>query len=139
MLAVFFVALLLTFDFFFSASASNFMIPTWTKPIGAALVAAIILPGPSIISHVLGLAAGYLMAMGYLKYMIEPSSKVVLLIESKIGFLINVIPDEIKYIKEVEAVEIRKNVANALASSSDIPLYEVAVSPTNSDMSANSK
>lgn len=51
--------------------------------------------------------------MGKLKFMTDPPSKVVVFIESKIGFLINLIPRSIRYIKEVEAIEIRKTSTHA--------------------------
>lgn len=63
------------------------------------------------------------MAMGYLRLMIESSSKVVLFIESKIGFIIDLIPPQVKYIKEVDAIELREINANP-----GIPLYGVPAS-----------
>lgn len=109
------------------------MFPTWGKPIPVFVVVALILPGPSIFSHMFGLGAGYLMAMGYLRFMIEPPSKVVLFIENKIAFLIDLIPSEIRYIKEVEAIELRKNAFSGM-NSTELPLYEVpAFNPSNSN------
>lgn len=110
--------------------ASNFMVPTWAKPVIPLCISAIIFPGPSIVSHILGLAAGYLMALGYLKYMIEPSSKAVLFIESKIAAAIDLIPDQIKYIREVDAIEIRKSVLSGPTTSTDLPLHEVEPNAT---------
>lgn len=108
------------------------MIPTWTKPFIILVVTAVILPGSSFLGHLLGLCAGFLMAMGHLKFMIEPPSKVVLWIESKLAFLIALIPPQIRYIKEIDAIEIRKNSAIAPgatgASASGLPLHEI-VSP----------
>lgn len=118
-------------------SSASFMIPTWTKPFIVLVVTAIILPGSSFLGHLLGLGAGFLMAMGRLKFMIEPPSKIVLWIESKLSFAIALLPAQIKYIKEIDAIEIRKNnaAAGGIASTSSsvgnnstsagLPLHEV--------------
>lgn len=109
------------------------MIPTWAKPLTLFFIASVVFPGPSILSHILGLAAGYLMALGYLKYLIEPSSKVVLLIEGKIAFLINLIPDQLKYIKEVDAIEIRTNAVSVPTTSTELPLHELPAGQSSSN------
>lgn len=63
--------------------------------------------------------------MGKLRFMTEPSSKVVLFIESKISFLIDMIPSQIRYIRETEGITLRKTSHQAPQV---LPMTEVPVS-----------
>lgn len=89
---------------------------------------ALLVPGSSIIGHLLGVFAGWLLALGKLKFMTDPPSKVVLFIESKLDRLIALIPAQVQYIKEVDAIELRKSAANA--SGNILPLAELAPTTT---------
>jgi hypothetical protein len=82
-------------------------VPTWTIPLAPLIITAIILPGSSFIGHLLGLLAGYALAMKYLDPVIEPSTKAVEFIESKLSRLIDLIPSQIVYIREIQARELR--------------------------------
>lgn len=88
---------------------ADIKIPTWSKPFIVLIVTAIILPGSSFLGHLLGLIFGFMLAMGKLKFMVEPPGKVILWIEKRIDFLIKLIPAQFYYIKEVDAIEIRKS------------------------------
>ena len=77
-------------------------------------------PGPSFFIHLFALVAGYLLAMDYLKFMTDPSSKVVQYIEGKLDGVIDLIPPKIRYIKEADAIEIRREVVSA-----SLPLYDL--------------
>lgn len=56
----------------------------------------------------LGLIAGWMMALGYLDVLIEPSSKVVLWIENKISRVIDLIPSSIvTFYREEGALDTR--------------------------------
>ncbi|CDO56157.1 similar to Saccharomyces cerevisiae YPL246C RBD2 Possible rhomboid protease [Geotrichum candidum] len=109
----------------------NFKIPTWTKPFIVLIVTAIILPGSSFLGHLLGLVFGFLLAMGKLKFMVEPPGKVILWIEKRIDFLIKLIQQKFYYVKEADAIEIRKG------ESQSIPLH--AVGPSGSGAGAASR
>lgn len=63
--------------------------------------------------------------MDYLKFMTDPSSKVVQYIETKLDSVIDIIPPKIRYIKEADAVDIRREVASA-----SLPLYDRTVPET---------
>lgn len=69
--------------------------------------------------------------MGYLKFMTDPPSKVVLFIESKLNRLINLLPPQIRYIKETEGIELRKTTST---TAHILPLSELA--PANSGSSS---
>lgn len=100
---------------------TNLTIPTWSKPFLVLIVTAIIIPTSSIVGHLLGIGAGFLLAMGRLNFMVEPPSKIVLWIENKLAPFIALIPNQIRYIREVDAIEIRKN---GPTSSTAIPMHE---------------
>jgi membrane associated rhomboid family serine protease len=111
---------------------ANFKIPTWTKPFIVLIVTAIILPGSSFLGHLLGLVFGFLLAMGKLKFMVEPPGKVILWIEKRIDFLIKLIPSQFHYVKEIDAIEIRKGEFQS------IPLHVVGSSSRGSAAGAAS-
>ncbi len=116
-------------------------------------------PGSSFIGHFLGLIVGYacklipslppakctsinifflfLGALGYLDKLIEPSSKVVEFIESKIEFVIALIPSQFKYYKEVQARETRfQPFSNPFVSRDVLPTTNTH-RPTNSNSLAS--
>ncbi|ODQ82995.1 hypothetical protein BABINDRAFT_159473 [Babjeviella inositovora NRRL Y-12698] len=96
---------------------SNFVIPTIFSPLVPLVIITILFPsGASFIGHVAGLLAGYLLAFGYLKFMVPPS-KVIEFIESKVDFLINLIPSRIRYYRERDVKPIRDD------SSSYVPMF----------------
>ncbi|CAN6617011.1 rhomboid-type serine protease 2 [Trichomonascus vanleenenianus] len=86
---------------------NNSALPTWSMPVIALVVIAIIIPGSSFLGHLLGLLAGWAMEMGYMRALIEPSTKVVEFIETKLARAIALIPSQFKYITEVQARDIR--------------------------------
>lgn len=100
--------------------ANNMNLPTWSTPLILLAITTILVPGSSFIGHLLGLGAGYAMAMGYLDFMIEPSTKVVEFIESKLGRVISMIPPMFKYYREVAARETRA----AFRDSNILPVSE---------------
>lgn len=102
--------------------SSNFMIPTWSKPFLVLFVTAIIMPGSSFLGHLLGIGSGFLFASGRIAFLIEPPTKIVLWIEGKLAPLIALIPKKVKYIKEVDAIELRKNAGSANVP---LPLHEL--------------
>lgn len=83
-------------------------IPTVSKPVVLLLITSILVPGSSIIGHFLGVVAGWLLGMGKLRFMTDPSSRVVLFIEGKLDRLISLIPVQLRYIREADAIELRK-------------------------------
>ncbi|QNP96897.1 YALIA101S01e02806g1_1 [Yarrowia lipolytica] len=88
--------------------APNLVVPTWLLPIIYLVVIAIVIPSSSFIGHLLGLIAGWMMALGYLDVLIEPSSKVVLWIEKKISRVIDLIPSSIvTFYREEGALDTR--------------------------------
>lgn len=90
------------------------VVPTWALPLVPLIITAIILPGSSFIGHLLGVLAGYALAMKYFDPVIEPSTKAVEFIESKLSRLIDMIPPQIAYIREVQARELRASQAESL-------------------------
>lgn len=94
-------------------------IPTWSLPFIPLVITAIIMPGSSFIGHTLGLLAGYALSMKYLDPLIEPSTKAVEFIETKLARLIDLIPPQITYIREVQARELRASQFD------DLPISEV--------------
>lgn len=87
--------------------APNLIVPTWVLPIIYLVVIAVIIPSSSFIGHLLGLVAGWAMALGYLDPLIEPSSKVVLWIENKISRGIDLIPSIVTFYREEGALDTR--------------------------------
>ncbi|KAG5367937.1 Rhomboid protein 2 [Yarrowia sp. E02] len=87
--------------------APNLVVPTWLLPIIYLVVIAIVIPSSSFIGHLLGLVAGWMMALGYLDVLIEPSSKVVLWIENKISKVIDLIPSIVTFYREEGALDTR--------------------------------
>ncbi|KAL2115034.1 hypothetical protein VTJ04DRAFT_10697 [Mycothermus thermophilus] len=47
-------------------------IPTWTAPLAMVVIAALFMPGSSMLGHLCGLAVGYVFGMGYLNRLIPP-------------------------------------------------------------------
>jgi hypothetical protein len=99
--------------------SASLTFPTWGSPILPFIIVSVIFPGPSFFIHLFALIAGYLLAMDYLKFMTDPSSKVVQYIEGKLDAVIDLIPPKIRYIKEADAIEIRREVVSA-----NLPLYK---------------
>ncbi|ANB14033.1 Rbd2p [Sugiyamaella lignohabitans] len=108
----------------FNLSATH-AIPTWSTPLVPLVMLAIFLPGSSFLGHLLGLLAGWAMALGYLDPLIEPSTKVVEWIEVKLARAIALIPSQFHFIGEVSARESR-----ALARSDPLPTTETPVAAT---------
>ncbi|GMM35144.1 putative rhomboid protease [Saccharomycopsis crataegensis] len=80
---------------------SNFAVPTLYTPVLFLVVITILMPGSSFWGHLFGLIAGYLLGFGYLdKFIQPPTKKVVPFIESKVDFLIRLIPSQFLYLKE---------------------------------------
>lgn len=100
--------------------ANNFNLPTWATPLFALAITTILVPSSSFMGHVLGLGAGYAMALGYLDVLIEPSTKVVEWIESKLSQPISMIPAVFKYHREVSARDTR----GAFRDSNLLPVSE---------------
>lgn len=57
--------------------------------------------------------------------MLEPPTKVVLFIEDKATFLIDMIPPEVRYTTEADAILIRSNTVTGPANAG-LPLHEVS-------------
>lgn len=68
---------------------------------------AIFVPQSSFIGHLICLGFGWLLEMGYLDILFVKSTKVVEFIETKLAPAIELIPNKLKYITEVQAREIR--------------------------------
>lgn len=99
---------------------SSFQIPTYAIPVAPLLISMVFVPGTSFLGHLLGMGAGYALAMGYLNMLVEPSAAVVEKIEGYLARFISLIPADIKYILEEHAREIRAN----RSSSSQLPTSE---------------
>lgn len=86
----------------------NFSIPTLYSPVLFLLLVTILIPGSSFWGHLFGLIAGYLLAFKKLDRLVQPpTKKVVPFIESKIGFLIDLIPSQFNYLREETALTYR--------------------------------
>ncbi|KAK6454271.1 uncharacterized protein RJT20DRAFT_57488 [Scheffersomyces xylosifermentans] len=81
-------------------------IPTIIAPVVFLFLCALLIPGSSFWGHLFGLTTGYLLGMDYLK-VLYPPSKVILWIESKVGFLISKLDGIVVYYKEEDAVHAR--------------------------------
>ncbi|AOA61253.1 GQ67_02139T0 [Komagataella phaffii] len=77
----------------------DYEIPTIATPFILLVASALIFPGSSFIGHLLGLLSGFALAKGYLKPLIEPSSKVISWLEERLEKYIDMIP-LVDYYKE---------------------------------------
>lgn len=86
---------------------SSVLIPTIYSPFVFLILCSVLAPGSSFMGHLFGIFAGYLLSLGYLTALVEPPSKVVQFIESKLDPLINLIPSNLKYYREIECKALR--------------------------------
>ncbi|PRT52869.1 Rhomboid protein 2 [Wickerhamiella sorbophila] len=88
---------------------------TWATPLIPLVLSAIVFPSSSLLGHVLGLLVGYAYGMGYINFLIEPSTNVVEWIESKITPVIAILSYIVTWVTEVEARQLRtQSVGNIL-------------------------
>ncbi|ODV83242.1 hypothetical protein CANARDRAFT_30181 [[Candida] arabinofermentans NRRL YB-2248] len=99
---------------------TNFEIPTNLTPFILLIIIGIIVPSSSFIGHLFGILAGFLLGFGYLKNFTNPPFKLILKIESKLENLIDLLPDEIHYIKEKDVADLRYK---PLDSNISLPLH----------------
>ncbi|KAL3461346.1 Gaa1-like protein [Aspergillus heterothallicus] len=67
-------------------SLGNYKIPTWTSPLFACVLVAILVPNTSFLGHLCSVLIGYLLGLGYLKFFVPPE-KVLRWIEGKLNLL----------------------------------------------------
>lgn len=76
--------------------------PTLLTPFIPLVLIAVLVPGSSFVGHLAAIVTGYILALGYLKILLPPS-RIIQWIEVKLEKLINLIPSQFKYYKEIDA------------------------------------
>ncbi|GEQ72825.1 hypothetical protein JCM33374_g6513 [Metschnikowia sp. JCM 33374] len=87
----------------FTVSQREIVIHTKYFPFINLIIIAVLVPSTSFFGHLAGIGAGYLLALGYLKFLYPPS-KVVLFIEGKLAPGINHLKKIVDFISEEDAV-----------------------------------
>jgi membrane associated rhomboid family serine protease len=111
----------------FKYQGSEVSIPTLYSPFIFLIVCMVLIPGSSFWGHLAGISSGYLLALGYIKFLYPPL-KAILFIERKLQTPINALRSLVVYYKEEEAIEQRGVSYNPLLSSdpesalNDIPV-----------------
>lgn len=80
--------------------------PTLYLPFIFLVICLIIFPGSSFWGHLAGISTGYMLALGYLKFLFPPL-KVILFIEQKLSGLIDLIDGIVTYYREEDAINTR--------------------------------
>ncbi|ODV94485.1 hypothetical protein PACTADRAFT_4426 [Pachysolen tannophilus NRRL Y-2460] len=117
----------------------TFVIPTIYSPFVFLILIAVIAPHSSFMGHLFGILAGYALSFGYLTKLIEPPSKIVQFIEKKIDTLINLIPPQFRYYREIEVKVLRDEKLKTHVSISDsiLPTHHTANNITADTNSRN--
>ncbi|CDK27026.1 unnamed protein product [Kuraishia capsulata CBS 1993] len=108
---------------------SYLSLPQWAMPYAFILLLAIMVPNSSFVGHLLGMGTGYALRLGWLRFMVEPPSKVVEWIESKLQPVIGLIPGAIVYYKEAQMRDVRAE--GLIAESTVLPLAHLHPSDAN--------
>ncbi|KAL5355180.1 Gaa1-like protein [Aspergillus floccosus] len=67
-------------------SLGNYKIPTWTSPLVACVLVAILMSNTSFLGHMCAILVGYLLGLGYLKLFVPPE-KILRWVEGKLNLL----------------------------------------------------
>lgn len=84
-----------------------FAVPTVALPLVVLLLTSLLLRGSSLLGHTIGLAFGYMLGLGFLNVLIEPTTHVVEWIEKKLNVGIQFLAYIVRFVEEVEARELR--------------------------------
>lgn len=90
----------------FKFQGSEMSIPTLYSPFIVLIVCMVLIPGSSFWGHLAGISSGYLLALGYIKFLYPPL-KVILFIERKLKAPIHLLRSLVVYYREEDAVEQR--------------------------------
>ncbi|ODQ68617.1 rhomboid-domain-containing protein, partial [Nadsonia fulvescens var. elongata DSM 6958] len=76
-------------------------VATWLTPVMTLFVTSVIMPSSSFLGHLLGLLAGWALAMGRIDMMVEPPSNIIIKIESFLDKPIGLIPKHFQFYREI--------------------------------------